>query len=256
VKDLLPTMPTTNPTPNPTPNPTLNPTPNPTPNPAPNFDKLAKPYRWLEYLTFGPILQRTRTHFLTQLPELAQRRPAPRHALVLGDGDGRFTAALLRTHPEIQVHAVDLSPAMLQSLRKASRPHTNRLTVEAADLRHWLPASKTQYDLIATHFFLDCLTTEEIASLASRITPNTTPNAQWLVSDFAVPPTHFGHLLARPLVAFLYHAFRLLTGLNRGQANTQLPNHQSALEQAGWSLQSHHARLRGLLISQLGSRPR
>jgi SAM-dependent methyltransferase len=212
----------------------------------PNFDKLAKPYRWLEYLTFGPILQQTRTHYL---PELADRR----QALILGDGDGRFTAALLRANPKIQVHAVDLSPAMLQALHRSAYPHTSRLTTEAADLRNWQPVLGSQYDLIATHFFLDCLTTEEIASLASRITPATTPNAQWLISDFAVPPTPFGNLLARPLIALLYQAFRLLTGLNRGHAGTHLPNHQQPLEQSGWSLTAHHPRLQGLLISQLWS---
>ena len=60
----------------------------------PNFDLIARPYRWLEYLTFGPTLQQTRLHYL---PALLHSR----NALVLGDGDGRFIAALLAANPTI-----------------------------------------------------------------------------------------------------------------------------------------------------------
>ena len=211
--------------------------------PSPNFDPLAKPYRWLEYLTFGPYLQRTRTHYVQQLIHCRQ-------ALILGDGDGRFTASLLRINPQIQIHAIDASPKMLQALQKSAGSNADRVTTETADLRYWQPPSNARYDLIAAHFFLDCLTTEEISTLAQRLTPSTTPNAQWLLSEFAIPPTIFGHLLATPLIAFLYRAFRLLTNLRL----THLPNHQSALENSGWTLQASHPHLSGLLISQLWRR--
>ena len=209
-------------------------------HPTPNFDLLAKPYRWLEYLTFGPYLQRTRTHFLNELTHCRQ-------ALVLGDGDGRFTAQLLRINPQVQIHAVDASPKMLAALQKSAGSNAYRVTTEVADLRHWSPNQNTQYDLIATHFVLDCLTAEEIASLAQRLDPSITPNAQWLVSDFAIPLNRFGHLLAAPLISLLYASFRLITNLYL----TRLPDHQSSLEQFGWTLQSHCPRLKGLLISQL-----
>ena len=209
-------------------------------HPTPNFDPLAKPYRWLEYLTFGPYLQRTRTHFLKELTDCRQ-------VLVLGDGDGRFTAQLLRINPQVHVHAVDASPKMLAALQKSAGPNANRVTIEATDLRHWHPNTNHRYDLIATHFVLDCLTTEEIAHLAQHLASSIAPGAQWLISDFAIPPTRFGHLLAAPLIAFLYASFRLLTGLHLAH----LPDHQSAIEKSGWTLQSHHSHLNGLLISQL-----
>jgi SAM-dependent methyltransferase len=231
----------------------------------------------MEYLTFGSLLQQTRTHFL---PDLGQLNPPLRNALVLGDGDGRFTAALLRANPQIRVHAVDLSPAMIQSLQQAAGPHQARLTTEIADLRHWSPSRPPasplarppahqpapagrvdvpssgiptcdlpSYDLIATHFFLDCLTTAEVTSLASRLRPYAAPKALWLISDFAVPPTLFGRWFARPIVALLYRAFRMLAHLNL----LELPDHSSALQRSGWTIQVHHRRLRGLLISQLWS---
>jgi hypothetical protein len=204
----------------------------------PDFDRLAHPYRWLEYLAFGPLLQRTRTHFLPQLS-------ACRSALVLGDGDGRFTAALMRTNPRAQVHAVDISPAMLHALTRAvSDP--SRLTTEEADLRAWTPTLVGPCDAVTTHFFLDCLTTSEIASLAARLGPSTTPDALWIVSDFAIPATLFGRLVAAPLVTLLYRAFGILTGLQP----QSLPDHATALTGAGWTLQSHHERVCGLLVSQ------
>jgi SAM-dependent methyltransferase len=82
---------------------------------APNFDSLARPYRWMEYLTFGSALQRCRTHFL---PQLSGRCPALGTALILGDGDGRFLARLLAANPHLSVDAVDTSAAMLRQLTR------------------------------------------------------------------------------------------------------------------------------------------
>jgi len=212
-------------------------------DPAPNFDPLARPYRWLEYLTFGPFLWRCRIHFL---PHLA----GCRSALVLGDGDGRFTARLLRDNPQIHIHAVDASPRMIALLQRNAKPDFACLTTEVADLRLWKPAESPRYDLIVTHFFLDCLTTEEITALARSLTPAVAPGGFWLVSEFTIPPTAFGRAVAMPLVAILYRAFRLFTGL-RPQS---LPGYACALTASGWTIQSQRPHLRGLLLSQLWQR--
>lgn len=216
----------------------------PNPDPAPNFDILAGPYRWLEYFSFGPFLWRCRAHFLPQLSR-------GRRALLLGDGDGRFTAELLCRNDRIAVHAVDLSPTMIQTVEVAARAHSSRVTTEIADLRMWSPAPASRYDLVVSHFFLDCLTPGEVAALAQRLATSVAPGALWLVSDFAVPQTIFGALFARPLVSGLYLAFRYLTGL-RVRA---LPDHARALADAGWMLKSEHTWLNGLLVSQLWQLP-
>jgi SAM-dependent methyltransferase len=212
-------------------------------NPTPNFNSLARLYRWLEYLSFGPFLWRCRIHFLPQLIRC-------RCALILGDGDGRFTARLLRTNPDIKITAIDASRRMIESLQQAASPHQDRLTTHVADIRNWQPTQTDQYgqyDLIVTHFFLDCLTTEEIADLTNRLTPYLAPNALWLVSEFAIPPTLYGRTIAAPLVAFLYRAFRLITNLRL----KSLPDHPQALVANGWALQAQHTHLNGLLVSQL-----
>jgi ubiquinone/menaquinone biosynthesis C-methylase UbiE len=209
-------------------------------NPAPDFNRLARIYRWLEYLSFGPSLWRCRIHFLPHL--LGCRR-----ALVLGDGDGRFTARLLDANPRIQVTAVDASPRMIASLERAATLHRNRLTTEVADLRTWKPAESGQFDLIVTHFFLDCLDTNEIADLAQRLTPFLVPDALWLVSEFAIPKSRFCRPIAALLIGFLYRAFRLLTRLQQ----QSLPDYNRALIATGWARQSESAHLGGVLVSQL-----
>jgi SAM-dependent methyltransferase len=213
-------------------------------DPAPNFDRLAGPYRWLEYLSFGPFLWCCRVQYLPQLCDC-------RHALILGDGDGRFTAELLRRNAQIAVHAVDLSPTMIETTELAAKAHSSRLTTEIADVRGWSPGTSVRYDAIVSHFFLDCLTSSEVAGLAQRIAASVSPGGLWVVSDFAVPRTLFGALIARPLVSGLYLAFHWLTGL-RIRA---LPEHAQALAAAGWLLKSEQGWLNGLLLSQLWQHP-
>jgi SAM-dependent methyltransferase len=210
-------------------------------NTQPNFNLIARPYRWLEYLTLGKTLQNCRTHYLPQLLDRS-------HALVLGDGDGRFLAELLKQNPQLQADAVDTSTTMLQLLRQRCEAATpdakNRLQTHQADALT-IPFQNT-YDLVATHFFLDCLTQLELNSLITRIKPTLTPGALWLISDFRIPSGPM-NLPARMMVRSLYLAFRLLTGLR----TTQLPDHTTPLTQAGLTRIAHHHSLAGLLTAEL-----
>lgn len=163
-------------------------------NSPPNFNHLAGVYRWMELVSFGPWLWWCRCAFL---PEIA----ACRSALVLGDGDGRFTARLLAANPSVRIDAVDASPAMLRALVRRAGSHAGRVRTHAADARQLNLATLAEnppYDLIVSHFFLDCLTTEEVHTLASRLRPIITADALWVVSEFSIPPTRFGRLIARP----------------------------------------------------------
>lgn len=214
------------------------------PSAPPNFDNLAQVYRWMEYSSFGPCLERCRFWFLGAVAGYG-------HALVLGDGDGRFTARLLAQSANLRVHAIDGSAAMLAALRRRSRRSADRLTTEQADLRRWQPAAgKKTPDLIVSHFFLDCLTTEEVSALVERLTCACAPGALWLVSEFDIPDSGWMHRVARPMIALLYRAFRLLTDLGP----QQLPDYATALRQSGWRLEAEQKHLRGLLVSQLWSK--
>lgn len=209
---------------------------------TPNFDRLAWVYRWMEACTFGPWLGWCRCAFL---PEMAQAG----RALTFGDGDGRFTAKLLAANPVVHVDAVDGSPKMLQALRRRAGGHGNRLRTEVADARAWLCHGDAErpYDLVYTHFFLDCLTGEDVRGLAARVRPLLADDGLWVVSEFAVPPGWFGRLVARPVVGFLYWAFGLLTGLRI----RRLPDYAAALRAAGFTLKQRRSRLLGLLVSEI-----
>lgn len=205
-----------------------------------NFDPLARPYRCLEYATFGRALQRCRFHFLPALT-------GARRALVLGDGDGRFLARLLRANPELEADVVDCSPAMLRLLHARLRPEDRqRVALHQADAREFAPP-RTHYDLVAAHFFFDCLFQSELNALVERIAPRLAPGACWVVSEFAKPRGRVGSVLGPGVVSGLYGAFGLLTGLRV----RSLPNHGAEMEASGFQLLTEQQWLRGLLVSQL-----
>ena len=236
------------------------------------FDRLARPYRWMEYLSFGRALERCRFHFL---PQLANTRSA----LLLGDGDGRFAERLLRamihTDPSVapsnvsdrstagtphldaetwlserrHVIAVDGSEAMLTLLRLRCSFAGDRLETHVADLAQGLPDAlhHEAFDLVTTHFFLDCLSSEEVNHLVAHVKPHMTHDARWVVSEFAVPARGMMRLPAWIVVRGLYLSFRLLTGL-RPQ---HLPDHRTAMQAHGLALQQHTTMLGGLLVAEL-----
>ena len=208
--------------------------------PPANFDRVARLYRWAEYLTLGPLLTRTREEFLPQMRNAQS-------ALLLGDGDGRFTAALLRQNPALQAHAVDSSAAMLRLLHArclydgtAPRLRTSHCAVLGLD------ADKAT-DLMVTHFLLDCLTQVEIVAMASRFATQVRPGCLWVLSEFGMPRHRLFRPLAAAYIRLLYLAFRVLTGLRP----TRLPDPQRALSAAGFTRRERRERLGGLLYAEL-----
>lgn len=207
--------------------------------PPANFDRIARPYRWLEYLTFGPMLERCRFY---RIPPLAFAR----RALVLGDGDGRFLARLLAANPHLNADVIDQSAAMLRLLecRAADIGARARVHIHHGDALAFQPTGT--YDLVITHFFLDCLSTDEVQTLASKIRPHLATNAIWIISEFAIPSGPAA-IAAKSIVAALYAAFRVLTGLR----TRALPDYASALTRSGFTLAHRKHWVRGLLVSDL-----
>ena len=144
---------------------------------APNFDRLAKHYRWLELFTFGPFL---RVAAPTFLPEFVSARRAlcsrrRRWALYRGVASCQSLPALM---PWTQVPRCSIVAAR----RGKCGPSLCSLRSRRAT-----GISKICYDLVATHFFLDCLTMEECHALAAKLGGAVSPSAAWIVSEFAVP---------------------------------------------------------------------
>lgn len=171
-----------------------------------SFDLLARPYRWLEYLTLGHALERCRFYYL---PELVKAR----WALVLGDGDGRFLARLLRANPNLEADVIDISPAMLRKVEGRLTPKERaRINVHCVDARRFVLPGK-YYDLVVTHFFLDCLYEEEIAAMSERIAPQMEAGALWIVSEFAVPRGHVASLVGQCFIAGTVSGLRFADGI-------------------------------------------
>lgn len=216
-------------------------------DPPPRFDRVARSYRVMEYLSFGPMLERCRFHHLQALASAHVTR-----ALVLGDGDGRFLARLLAACPEASAEAVDASPAMLRLLRDRAvhQGAEQRLTTLCADARSFTP-SIGGYDLVATHFFLDCLNESETEALIRRLLPHLAPEARWIVSEFQVPAdSRTRAAFARGLIASLYAAFHLLTGLR----TRRIPPWRSLLAASGFACRASQSFLGGLLITEMWQR--
>lgn len=213
---------------------------------TPNFDSLAHVYRWMEYFSFGPMLERCRLRFL---PQCSQAR----HALVLGDGDGRFTARLLAANPTLQVDAVDASAAMLAELQDRARCYCSdadlRLRPIHADLRRFQPNAK-DYDLVVSHFFLDCLTDDEVSALIERLVPHLTEDAIWVVSEFSIPQKGWQRLTSRLAVRFLYVSFSVMTHLHV----KQLPDYPKVLGDQGFYRSENAEYLGGLLVAEVWRR--
>jgi ubiquinone/menaquinone biosynthesis C-methylase UbiE len=203
-----------------------------------NFDRIAQPYRVLERITMGRALERVRLRFL---PEMM----AAERALVLGDGDGRFLACLLAENRCIHATAVDVSATMLSLLRRRCSTSDRRLRTHHGDALSYCRSSDRGYDLVVTHFFLDCLTQQQADELAMRVAQIVDPGAVWVISDFCIPRGAM-RLPARALVRGLYLAFRLLTHLSV----TQLPDHAAALTRAGFVRLQRDESLAGILSAE------
>ena len=203
-----------------------------------NCDPIARWYRWLEYLGFGGELQRRRIAFLDDIA-------GARRALMLGEGDGRVLVRLvdaMRRTPGASIDYVDLSLKMLELAR--GRAGTQCVVYHHADALS-LPLPEGEYDLVCTHFFLDCLNEQDAARLVDRVAGAMKPQARWVVSEFRRQTWW-----ARAVVRSLYWFFLVTTGLK----TTRLVDHHPLLERAGFRLERVETARLGLLVSELWAR--
>ena len=150
---------------------------------AANFDAIARPYRWLEYLTFGRLLERVRFAHISRVTDR-------KRALILGDGDGRFLARLAFQNQGLYFEAVDSSSRMLALLqsRICEVGARDRVILTQADVNdEGFHPHGSEFDLVVTHFFFDCFTDREVETIVDRIIPRLANESTWIVSEFDVP---------------------------------------------------------------------
>ena len=167
-----------------------------------SFERLAPHYRWLERVTAGRVLQRARVTHLAALD-------GAENILLVGEGTGRFLAALRERRPNVPITVMDSSARMLAIAREVAPGPT---TFEQVDLTLTaLPSNG--WDAVVSHCFLDCFTPGRLEHVIANLAQAATPRADWLITDFALPAAGWRRTRARLIHALMYRTFRLTTCL-------------------------------------------
>lgn len=207
-----------------------------------NFDGLAPYYGWMEWLLAGRKLQRCRGAFLHAIT-------APRNALIIGQGHGLFVTELLREYPEVQCTCVDSSARMLEEAQRRVRQGgltEARVEFVHADILNWRPPPE-KFDLIVTHFVLDCFPPEQLNGLLPKLCAAAEPGASWLLADFQEPAAGPAQWRARAIIEVMYIFFRWATGLRA----TRLTPPDGLLVRHGFALSRRRTFDWGLLHSDV-----
>ena len=187
------------------------------------FCRLAPVYAFLEKIAFGRGLERVRFCLLGELRDC-------REILLLGEGDGRCLAQVLKVAPQARCHVVDSSPAMLQhAASRLAASDRVRVTFECADVLTWQPPH-CRYDAVVSLFFLDCFEADDVRRLVDGLTRALRPGAKWVWADFVLPEKGPARWRAQGWLAVMYGFFRIVTQLPA----RQLPPTENILHRAGW----------------------
>jgi ubiquinone/menaquinone biosynthesis C-methylase UbiE len=208
-----------------------------------SFDTLAPWYRTLEWIAFGDTLQRSRVACLGEIA-------APRRALIVGEGNGRFVCELLRLYRGVEVDCIDESERMSQSARKRldrelpGRAESVRFLHQ--DITSWTPPER-HYDLLVTHFVLDCFPEAALTSIIRKLARAATDDANWLLADFCVPANGMAKLRARAWLAAMYLFFRVTARIPASELIDPTPT----LRAEGFALVRQHLLRKGMLKSEI-----
>jgi ubiquinone/menaquinone biosynthesis C-methylase UbiE len=205
-----------------------------------SFDVLAPHYRWMEFVLAGDKLQRCRTAFLDRVVNAKQ-------VLIVGEGNGRFLVECRRRSPQAKILCVDASARMLSSARRRlTRQYGNCEQIEfvCADALAWTPPDRG-FDLIVTHFFLDCFQRDQLETLIARFAGVAAPGANWLLADFQSASTGVGRYRSEAILWLMYRFFRVVTRLPA----SRLISPDDLLERHGFKLRERNVSEWGLLHS-------
>ncbi len=211
-----------------------------------NFDRVARHYWRLERLSFGEALDRRRRAFLDCLP-------CPSRTLIIGEGDGRFLARFIKRFPGAKVDVVEKSGAMIRiaetRLKSAGQQTANIRFHQLDALRDPWPSAN--YDLVVTHYVLDCMSRHQVHALIKRVCEAGASEFRWLVSEFQLPSSAAWRRLAECALAVIYAFF----GVTAGLSVRTVPDYRPGLLAAGLLLQNNAETWRGFLCSELWVRP-
>jgi ubiquinone/menaquinone biosynthesis C-methylase UbiE len=130
-----------------------------------------------------------------------------------------------------------------------ARVRASRVNYRHADVRS-APLPCTEYDLVVTHFLLDCFEEPDVRTIAARIAQAARPDARWVVSEFRQPASGWRSMWASLWLRLLYWFFRVTTGLE----TRRLVDYHPILQSHGFRLERQCTTRFGLLTSELWQR--
>ncbi|MEO8269099.1 MAG: class I SAM-dependent methyltransferase [Aureliella sp.] len=220
------------------------------------YDRLAKPYRAMEWLVYGNQLQQARIALIDDL------QPWNR-LLILGDGNGRLLEQLctkqlcfvkedLGRNAPGRITSVDHSQRMLQLQQaKVNSVHATEyvdfICANACDYRPELGG----YDIVVTPYFLDCFSLLELKQYLPQWLAALRVGGTLLQVDFIVPQSPWQRPRAKLLLWSMHVFFRWQTGL----VNRKLVDTRPLIEQCGLRMESERVSRGGMITAQLWSRP-
>lgn len=199
-----------------------------------SFDRIAPHYHWLEPVLAGHVLQRARVAHLTVLDEA-------KNILLLGEGPGRFLAALRQRRPDVPITVIDSSRRMLELAASATAGPTRFIPLDLTTT----PLPEGSWDGIVTHCFLDCFNPATLECVVRAIVARAAPNADWLITDFALPSDGWRRTRARLIHGLMYRTFRQITRLQAHCWTDPSPH----LQQHGFQLSARIPFNHGLIVA-------
>ena len=169
------------------------------------YDSIARFYDLLARLVFGKSIALAQTHFLKEIPFLA-------NVLVVGGGSGWWMKEFLRSRPHCKIVFIDLSAEMIRLAREGVQ-EDKRISFRCGSEESITEVAT--FDVVITFFFLDLFSSDSLPFLVRRISESLKPGGLWLVSDFV--ETRWWH---SALLSAMYRFFRFTTGLQ----NQSLPD--------------------------------
>jgi len=168
-----------------------------------DFSSLSSIYDVLGLLMFQGSLHSSQVYFFDKMPKIKK-------ALILGGGTGKFLVDLLNSVLVEKVIYVDISPGMIAKAKDKVRKLKLENKVEfICGGFESIPVG--QYDLICTHYFLDCFEEEHIVEMLQVLKKSLSENGVWHFTDFYLDSG--SSFLRKKFVAFLYFFFRTSCGL-------------------------------------------
>ena len=118
-----------------------------------------------------------------------------------------------------------------------------------ADFLQWTPQQQA-YDLVVSHFFLDCFNRERLPHVIAKLARAAAPRSRWLIADFAVPPKGLRRVHAKIWLRVMYSFFRAAADLEAHE----LVDPSSFIRDTGFQLRQEIVTCLGLVKTQLWER--